>query len=74
MKKKGPEILSVNYKGLQSKTQTNKDAFSTILCLSTPVLNSLHSKHVLLGVRSYSSYPQAMWSMTGHHGGLCLSC
>lgn len=65
MQKKSQEMLSVVYGGLQNKTQTNKDAFSTILCLLTPGLNSLHSKHMLHGVRSNSSYPRAMWNMTG---------
>lgn len=54
--------------GPRSKSQTNKDAFSTILCLWTPGLNSSHSKHMLHGVRSTGSPP------AGHRGGLCLSC
>lgn len=33
MQEKSQEMLSVVYSGLQIKIQTNKDAFSTILCL-----------------------------------------
>lgn len=45
--------------------QTNKDAFSFIICLLTPGLNSFHSKHTLQEVRSYSSSARAMWNMMG---------
>lgn len=49
----------------QNETQTNKDAFSFIICLLTAGLNSFHSKHTLQEVRSYSSSARAMWSMMG---------
>lgn len=45
--------------------QTNKDAFSFIICLLTPGLNSFHSKHTLQEVRSYSNSARAMWNMMG---------
>lgn len=51
-------ITQVSGAGPQSKSQTNKDAFSTILCLLTPGLNSSHSKHMLHGVRSTGSHPR----------------